>query len=95
MKLHVCGSCGSCRFFSRIDPTAQSEFSEEPPQLYDDSEQALAAPIISTDANSSLTDYGRCLRNPPQFFLSSLNGEWPIVHEESVCGEYRPDGSCN
>ena len=28
-------------------------------------------------------------------FSSSLNGEWPIVHDSSVCGEYRPDGSCN
>ena len=95
MNLHVCKSCGSCRFFSRIDPRSDGGFSEEPPQLYDDSEQTLAAPILSTDADSHLSDYGRCLRNPPQFFSSSLNGEWPIVHDSSVCGEYRPDGSRN
>ena len=50
MNLHVCKSCGSCRFFSRIDPRSDGGFSEEPPQLYDDSEQTLAAPILSTDA---------------------------------------------
>lgn len=95
MALDICGSCSGCRFFCRIDPTYDTEFSEKPSQLFDDSEQVIAAPILSTDADSHLSDYGRCLRNPPQFFSSSLNGEWPIVRDGNVCGEYRPDGSCN
>lgn len=95
MALDVWGSCSSCRFFCRIDPKFDSEFSAEPSQLFDDSEQVIAAPILSTDSDTQLTDYGRCLRNPPQFFSSSLNGEWPIVYDGNVCGEYRPDGSRN
>jgi hypothetical protein len=40
-------------------------------------------------------EYGKCVRNPPQFFSASLEGEWPVIHRSRVCGEYRPNGSQN
>lgn len=33
--------------------------------------------------------YGRCLRNPPQFVEpSALNGDWPVIKEDQWCGEH-------
>lgn len=46
----------------------------------------------SGEAQEVLVEYGKCRRYPPQFFYETLNGEWPVVHETSVCGEYRVAG---
>lgn len=35
---------------------------------------------------------GRCVRYPPTFFYNKLlNGEFPVVDAETVCGEYASD----
>jgi hypothetical protein len=35
------------------------------------------------------TQFGRCLRFPPTFIEEGcLNGEWPIVFNQSWCGEH-------
>jgi len=63
--------------------------------MMDDSELAMAVPILSTEPERYLLEYGRCVRNPPQFFSETLNGEWPVIHNSRVCGEYRPNGTQN
>lgn len=82
-------SCETCRYFRRIDAGAS------------DSHLTAVASADRPDdivEPEALQEFGRCIRNPPQFFYETLNGEWPIVHETRVCGEYRVTDSnpyCN
>ena len=43
---------------------------------------------------ASAAEYGRCVRHPPSFFYEGLlNGEFPVIHGETWCGEFkRNDG---
>jgi len=76
-------SCATCQFFNRFT-TADMEDSVTP----------LAATGQPADADSdALLEFGKCLRNPPQFFYDTLNGEWPVIHESKLCGEYRVTNS--
>jgi hypothetical protein len=72
--------CASCKWFKRI-----------PPESIGVSVKAVASPEDQDeDVDDSLLEgFGRCVRNPPQFFYETLNGEWPVVHETKYCGEYR------
>ena len=85
-------TCATCRFFLRFTEESAAEYERRPQALLDDSEAAFAVPIIATEPDSDLLDYGKCIRNPPQFLAETLNGDWPAVHESCVCGEYRPTG---
>jgi hypothetical protein len=72
-------SCETCQFFQR--------FTEE---QIGDAVTATVSPTDETEADPSLLiEFGKCIRNPPQFFYETLNGEWPVVHETKLCGEYR------
>lgn len=86
-------TCSTCRFFFRFSAEAAAAFTQRADTLIDDSE--VAFPVLSTDTDSDLLEYGRCIRNTPQFLGETLNGDWPIVHETRVCGEYRPSGATN
>jgi hypothetical protein len=91
--LRVCESCGSCHFFQRFSDESVVELKQQ--TLVDDSEAALAVPIMTTERDADVLEYGRCIRNPPQFFSETLSGEWPVVHDSRLCGEYRPNGVQN
>lgn len=92
MIVPVHATCASCRFFRRFSPQTDPGLQ---PALVDDSEEALSMPILSTEPHPDILDYGKCVRNPPQFFSQSLSGEWPIIHDSRYCGEYRPDAARN
>lgn len=73
--------CGSCKWFKRI-----------PREAIGVSMHAVGSPGSDEDGEvdeSALEGFGRCVRNPPMFFYETLNGEWPVIHETKVCGEYR------
>ena len=92
-RVPVCGNCGTCHFFQRFTDDSAAGFQQ--PAMMDDSKIAMAVPILSTEPDADLVEYGRCVRNPPQFFSETLNGEWPVIHNSRVCGEYRPNGVQN
>ena len=93
--LPVCASCATCRFFLRFTADSTSHFEERDPMLFDDSEALIAPPVVSTAVDTDLLEYGKCVRNPPQFYSETLNGEWPVIHRSRVCGEYRTNGERN
>ena len=95
MIVPVCVTCATCRFFRRFTPETASGYEQHSPALLDDSDAEFANPMLSTEPDTDLLEYGKCVRNPPQFFSETLNGEWPIVHRSRVCGEYRPNASQN
>lgn len=95
MILPLCARCETCMFFNRFAPSSLADFEPDQPALIDDSEAALAMPALATTADPQMREYGKCVRNPPQFFSASLEGEWPVIHKSCVCGEYRPNGSQN
>lgn len=81
-------TCSTCRFFLRFTAESTVGFERCSAALIDDSESAFT--MLSTDTEADLLEYGKCIRNPPQFLGATLNGDWPVVHETRVCGEYRP-----
>lgn len=89
MFMTIKPSCATCRFFERFTEESTAAYK----RLGDASDTAgddePGVPILATDHGDELLEYGRCLRNPPQLFCETLNGEWPVVHENRVCGEYR------
>ena len=93
MIIPVCARCATCVFFHRFTETAAGQI--ESYALLDDSEAALAVPSLATTTDPDMHEYGKCVRNPPQFFSASLEGKWPVIHRSRVCGEYRPNGSQN
>lgn len=95
MILPLCARCETCIFFNRFVPTSVADFEPDHPALIDDTEAALAMPSLATTTDPDMHEYGKCVRNPPQFFSASLEGEWPVIHRSRVCGEYRPNGCQN
>lgn len=91
----LCARCETCAFFHRLLLAAAGDAEPDQESLFDDSEVALALPSHSADPSSDVHEYGKCIRNPPQFFSETLEGEWPVIHRSRVCGEYRPNGSQN
>lgn len=75
-------SCATCQWFSRFQPADVGE-----------RVRAIRGPDHDEDDTEEdpegMLEYGRCIRNPPAFFYETLNGEWPVIHESKVCGEYR------
>jgi len=78
-------TCATCRFFLRFTEESTAGFERRSLELIDDSEASL----LAIDNESDLFEYGRCIRNPPQFLGETFNGDWPIVHDTRFCGEYR------
>ena len=95
MILPVCATCDSCHFFRRFAFDSGMNSGEFAPVLVDDLEATLSEPTLTTEPDTDLVDYGKCIRNPPQFLASTLNGEWPVIHKSRVCGEYQPNGCQN
>lgn len=90
----LCARCETCAFFHRLILAAVGEVEPDEESLFDDSEAALSPPSHSVSSTADAHEYGKCIRNPPQFF-AGLEGEWPVIHRSRVCGEYRPNGSQN
>ena len=91
----LCARCETCAFFHRLILAAVGDVEPDQESLFDDSEAALALPSHAANASPDVHEYGKCIRNPPQFFSASIEGEWPVIHRSRVCGEYRPNGSQN
>jgi hypothetical protein len=93
MILSVPAACNTCRFFEPLADYEAAHHEDFVPLLVDDLEAACVGPTLTTEPDTELRDYGKCMRNPPQFLAGSLNGDWPIIHGSRVCGEYRPNVS--
>lgn len=80
-------TCATCRFFLRFTAEVTAGFERNGPELIDDS--AADFPVLATENDTDLLEYGRCIRLPPQLLGQTLNGDWPVIHETRFCGEYR------
>ncbi len=57
-------------------------------ELKEDAEVEVDSNVHDADA----AEYGRCVRFPPALFHRNLlNGEFPVVHQDTWCGEYMRD----
>lgn len=77
--------CGNCAFFKRYTPEMVQEMVVPVTDARD------LTPAENEAEYQSMVEFGKCVRNPPQFFYETLNGEWPVVHQTNYCGEYRAD----
>lgn len=77
--------CGNCAFFRRY--TKEMVFEKVMPVT----DARELTPAEAEDHYESMVEFGKCVRNPPQFFYETLNGEWPVVHQTHYCGEYRAE----
>lgn len=73
-------ACASCRYFVRLV--------DDPGERYEPLCDFVDGP---QPFDVTLQEFGKCVRQPPQLYGDTLNGEWPIVHEERFCGEYRQE----
>ena len=77
-------TCAGCRYFARFN--LEEIGSEVAAAVNYDGE-------MSPEYDEHLLEFGKCVRYPPQFFHDVLNGEWPVVHEDNFCGEWRAANS--